>query len=118
MGGYEFNILGGIHFGSAILAMIFGAIVILKAKGTSFHVKAGYVYTFFMLVLNITALMIYKLFGHFGPFHYAAVLSLISLIGGLIPAYMKKPEKTWLEFHYEFMNWSVIGLYAAFWSET
>lgn len=115
---YQFDILGGLHFGSAILAMIFGAILILKEKGTKFHIRAGYIYAFMMIVLNVTALMIYKLFGHFGPFHYAALISLASLFGGLIPAYLKKPKKTWLEFHYEFMNWSVIGLYAAFWSET
>ncbi len=118
MDAYEFNLLGGIHFGSALLAMAFGAIVVLKEKGTKFHVQAGYAYTAMMLVLNITALMIYQLFGHFGPFHYAALISLASLFGGIIPAYLKKPEKTWLEFHYEFMNWSIIGLYAAFWSET
>ncbi len=118
MGGYEFNLIGGIHFGSAILAMILGALVLLKKKGTKFHIQVGYVYAIMMVVLNITALMIYQLFGHFGPFHYAALISLVSLFGGLIPAFLKKPEKTWLEFHYEFMNWSIIGLYAAFWSET
>lgn len=118
MGSYQFDVLGGVHFVSALIAMIFGAIVILKTKGTKFHIKAGYTYAISMLILNVTALMIYQLFGYFGPFHYAALISLASLCGGLIPAYLKKPEKTWLEFHYEFMNWSVIGLYAAFWSET
>lgn len=118
MGSYQFDVLGGVHFASALLAMIFGAIVIFKTKGTKFHIRAGYAYAISMLILNVTALMIFQLFGHFGPFHYAALISLASLFGGLIPAYLKKPEKTWLEFHYEFMNWSVIGLYAAFWSET
>ncbi len=115
---YQFDTLGLIHFLSAILAMIFGMVVILNKKGTKIHIRVGYSYAIAMLVLNITALLIYKLFGKFGPFHIAAVISLASLLGGLIPAYLKKPEKTWLEFHYEFMNWSVIGLYAAFWSET
>jgi len=118
MDGYQLDVLGGVHLGSALLAMALGAIVLLKPKGSKFHIKAGYAYAVMMLVLNGTALMIYQLFGHFGPFHYAALISLISLFGGIIPAYLKKPEKTWLEFHYEFMNWSVIGLYAAFWSET
>ncbi|HBX66631.1 MAG TPA: hypothetical protein DEG32_10920 [Balneolaceae bacterium] len=62
--------------------------------------------------------MIYKLFGYFGPFHVFALISLGSIFGGFIPAYLKKPKDTWLEYHYEFMNWSVVGLYAAFWSET
>lgn len=118
MNSYQFDTLGLIHFLSALAAMLFGMIVLFLKKGTKKHKQLGYLYAFSMLVLNITALMIYNLFGYFGPFHIAAVISLASLFGGLIPAYFKKPEKTWLEFHYEFMNWSIIGLYAAFWSET
>ncbi|MBO6534667.1 MAG: DUF2306 domain-containing protein [Balneolaceae bacterium] len=111
---YQFDFLGGLHFLSAILAMILGAFVLFNKKGGQTHVRAGYAYAAMMLILNITALLIYKLFGKFGPFHIAAVISLVTLLGGIIPAYLRKPEKTWLEFHYEFMNWSIIGLYAAF----
>ncbi len=118
MSSYQFDILGGLHFASALLAMFFGAFVLFRKKGGSIHIKAGYAYSALMLLLNITALLIYKLFGKFGPFHIAAVISLVTLLGGLIPAYLRKPKHNWLEFHYEFMNWSVIGLYAAFWSET
>ncbi|MEQ9308523.1 MAG: DUF2306 domain-containing protein [Balneolaceae bacterium] len=118
MNSYQFDVLGLIHFISALAAMLVGMIVLLKKKGTKTHKQLGYLYAVSMLILNITALMIYKLFGYFGPFHIAAVISLATLMGGIIPAYLKKPEKTWLEFHYEFMNWSIIGLYAAFWSET
>ncbi len=115
---YSFDVLGGIHFGSAILAMITGMVIIFLKKGTNLHIKIGYTYAISMLILNVTALMIYDLFGGFGPFHVFAVISLATLIAGLIPAYLKKPEGKWLEMHYEFMNWSVVGLYAAFWSET
>ncbi|MEP5834501.1 MAG: hypothetical protein ABJ383_10735, partial [Balneola sp.] len=71
-----------------------------------------------MLILNATALMIFDLFGGFGPFHFMALFSLLTVIGGLVPAFLKKPKDKWLDMHYEFMNWSVVGLYAAFWSET
>ncbi len=115
---YQLGTLGTIHLVSAIAAMAFGAVVLFLKKGTPLHIRLGYFYAVSMLTLNVTALMIYKLFGHFGPFHYAAVISLASLLGGLVPAYLKKPKNSWLELHYEFMNWSIIGLYAAFWSET
>lgn len=115
---YELGFLGIIHLVSAIAAMIFGAIVLFLKKGTSLHIRLGYFYALCMLILNGTALMIYNLFGYFGPFHYAAIISLVSLLGGLVPAYLRKPKDSWLELHYEFMNWSIIGLYAAFWSET
>jgi Na+-driven multidrug efflux pump len=71
-----------------------------------------------MLILNTTALLIYDLFGGFGPFHYMALFSLATVLGGLVPAFLKKPKEKWLDMHYEFMSWSVIGLYAAFWAET
>ncbi len=115
---YSFDILGGIHFGTAIIAMVAGLLILFLKKGTTAHIRIGYTYAASMLVLNISALMIYDLFGGFGPFHYFALISLATLIAGIIPAYLKKPGKSWLELHYEFMNWSVVGLYAAFWSET
>jgi hypothetical protein len=82
------------------------------------HVRFGYAYAGMMFILNASAFLIYDLFGSFGPFHWAALISLSTLIAGLVPAFFRWPEKNWLELHYEFMNWSIVGLYAAFWSET
>lgn len=115
---YQFDLLGLIHFGSAISAMISGMAVIFLKKGTKKHVYLGYFYVACMLILNTTALLIYDLFDGFGPFHYMALFSLATVLGGLVPAFLKKPKDKWLDMHYEFMNWSVIGLYAAFWAET
>jgi len=111
------NLIGEIHLYSAILAMIFGTVILVAKKGTRFHKKVGYVYALMMLILNITAFMIYKLFGGFGIFHIAAIVSLITLLGGMIPIFISKSNKT-LDFHISFMYWSVIGLYAAFVSES
>lgn len=115
---YQLDTIGLIHFVSALLAMLFGAMVVFKKKGDKSHKQVGYVYLVFLLLVNITAFMIYKVVGTFGPFHIAALISLGGVIGGMIPVLRKKPERTWLEYHYEFMSWSVVGLYAAFWSET
>lgn len=115
---YQFDSIGLAHFSFAILSMIFGALIIFIKKGGAIHKKLGYFYFFSMIGLNVTALMLYKLFGFFGPFHVFALISLAGVIAGFLPAYLKKPKNTWLEYHYEFMNWSVVGLYAAFWSET
>jgi|GEM_PF-232586 hypothetical protein len=118
MESYQFDLLGFTHFSFAILSMLFGATIIFVKKGHSLHKKLGYTYIFCMVGLNVSALMIYKLFGYFGPFHVFALFSLGSIIAGFVPAYRKKPKDTWLEYHYAFMNWSVVGLYSAFWSET
>ena len=112
------DFLGLTHLTSAILAMIAGAFVIFTKKGTKNHVRLGYTYAAMMMILNATAFLIYDLFGHFGPFHWAALISLATLIAGLLPAFLQRPRHSWLELHYEFMNWSIVGLYAAFWSET
>lgn len=103
----------GFHIGTAVSALIFGLWVLFIRKGTRLHKQLGYAYFFNMLGLNISALFIYQLTGHFGPFHGAALASLLTLIAGFIPAYLRFPRGRWLEFHYEFMNWSYLGLIAA-----
>ena len=69
-----------------------------------------------MLILNITAFMTYRLFGTLGIFHYAAILSLLTLVGGMVLA-IRRTNKNWIYQHFSLMYWSVIGLYPAFASE-
>ncbi len=107
--------IGLVHTISAILAMLTGAIVILNTKGTGLHKKIGYAYVVFMLILNITAFAIYN-FGSFNLFHGFAILSLASIIAGMLPA-IRRTDANWLEKHFTYMSWSVVGLYCAFWAE-
>ncbi len=109
----SYQFASGFHIGTAVSALVFGLCVILIRKGTRTHRQLGYAYFFNMLGLNISALFIYQLSGHFGPFHGAALASLLTLIAGFIPAYLHLPRGRWLELHYEFMNWSYVGLIAA-----
>lgn len=109
--------IGLIHLIASIFALVFGSWVLVAEKGTPFHRKIGYLYAISMALLIITALMIYRLFGMFGIFHIAALVSLITLACGMIPAVLRKPEKSWLNWHFISMYWSVMGLYAAFVAE-
>jgi len=93
-----------------------GAVVLLRRKGTLSHKRLGYLYAFSMIGLNITALLIYRLFHGPGPFHVLAVVSLSTLIAGLLPALRRRAG--WLERHYRLMAWSYVGLGAAFLAET
>ena len=111
------NEIGLMHLIASIIALITGTWVITTQKGTAIHKKIGYIYVVSMTVLIITAFMIYRLFGGFGIFHIAAIISTIALLGGMIPVILRKPEKSWLGLHYNFMYWSVMGLYAAFVAE-
>ncbi|HSL42357.1 MAG TPA: DUF2306 domain-containing protein [Anaerolineales bacterium] len=109
----DHEFLSGFHIGTAISALVFGLGVIFARKGTRLHKQLGYAYFFNMLGLNISALFIYRLTGHFGPFHGAALMSLLTLFAGFAATYLRLPHGRWLELHYEFMNWSYVGLVAA-----
>ncbi len=110
------SLTGLIHLFSAIIAMGSGAYVLVTVKANQRHRQIGYVYVASMLTLNATAFLIYDLFGHFGPFHIAPIFSTVCVAGGMIPLLLRM--KGWIYYHYFFMNWSTIGLYAAFWAET
>ncbi|HWL39100.1 MAG TPA: DUF2306 domain-containing protein [Gemmatimonadaceae bacterium] len=110
--------IGQLHLASAIVALLAGTWVVLRNKGTATHRRVGWLYAISMLTLNVTALLIYRLTGTFGPFHIAAVVSLATLIAGIIPAWRRQPADKWLDRHYFFMAYSYMGLLAAAVAET
>jgi uncharacterized membrane protein len=107
---------GLIHLAVSIMAMATGLFVLVSTKGTKKHKRVGYIYSFSMLLLNLTALLIYRLYGRFGIFHWFAVASTLTLLGGLYPV-LTRTSKNYLLTHFKFMYWSVIGLYCAFMAE-
>jgi uncharacterized membrane protein len=119
---------GDVHFASAVVALILGAAVLgLTPKGTRLHRRLGYAWVVTMLILNGSALTVYSLFGGFGPFHAAAILSLATLIPAWwcarqarLSRLRRDPERRgrWLDFHYHFMTFCYVGLVAAAVSET
>lgn len=117
MNGLVYDEIGAIHLLSSVLALIAGTLVLLQKKGTVLHKRIGYLYVASMLVLIITAFNIYRLSGSFGIFHFAAIVSTLTLLGGMIPVFTRKPKSKWIELHFAYMYWSVMGLYGAFISE-
>lgn len=112
------NILGLGHFFFALLAIVAGAVVVSRRKGTRFHKWCGRLYLVSMLAVNISALLIYRLWGHFGPFHVAAIISLATVLMGVQVAWRKKPARHWKVAHAYWMSWSYVGLLAAAVSES
>ncbi len=112
-----YNNIGLLHLITAIIALVTGTLVLSMKKGTKVYKQIGYVYAINMLLLNATAFGIYRLFGGFGIFHVSAIVSLLTLSGGMVPVLTKWPKNKWIDLHYIYMYWSVIGLYAAFVSE-
>ena len=109
------NAVAAIHIISAVVALAMGALVFLLPKGTRRHRLIGRAYVVAMLALNLTALMIFRLFGTFGPFHVAALLSLATVVPAFLTAYLRRPG--WLHRHYFLMSFSYVGLLAATASE-
>jgi uncharacterized membrane protein len=108
------NLLGQLHVGTAIVALASGAWVLRQRKGTRQHRRVGWVYAIAMFALNVSALLIYRLTGTFGPFHVAALISLGTVMAGIVAARRRKRgNRDWLRKHYAFMTWSYVGLVAA-----
>lgn len=107
---------GLIHLTSSIIALITGVFVLTTTKGTKAHKQIGYIYVISMIILNITAFMIYRLFGKFGIFHWFAILSFLTLLLGIYPVLVKN-FKNYILVHFNYMYWSVVGLYCALCAE-
>jgi uncharacterized membrane protein len=106
---------GAMHFASAVTALVLGAMVLSAPKGTVFHRTIGAGYVAAMVILNISALAVYRLTGRFEPFHALALFSLATVVRGMIPALRRRPG--WLMAHYWSMAWSYLALLAAACSE-
>lgn len=110
--------IGFIHFIASVMALVLGTFVLGLPKGTRQHKLIGKLYMFAMFIVLTTAFMTYQLFGTWGIFHWSAVISTLTLVAGLVPIYIKRPAKSYVVLHFSFMYWSVMGVYAAFVSET
>ena len=107
--------MGAMHFASAIAALVLGAMVLGAPKGTVFHRTIGAGFVAAMVILNVSSLAIYRLTGHFEPFHALALFSLATVVRGMVPALRRRPG--WLMAHYWSMAWSYLALLAAACSE-
>jgi uncharacterized membrane protein len=103
--------LGLVHLLTAVAALLFGAGVLFFRKGTRRHRRLGRCYLVSMLALNFTALLIYEVFDGFGVFHWLALFSLASVLGGYQAVWRKFPG--WKVPHAHFMVGSYVGLVAA-----
>ena len=105
------------HTLAAMLALLVGAFIFPRIKGTRLHKVLGYTYAAAMLATTFTAFCIYHLTGRFGVFHVAATISFLTLIAALVPVITRRPAGSWLKLHYKYTAWSYIGLVAAALSE-
>ena len=108
---------GLVHATIGVAALLLGLPVLLLRKGTAVHRRLGLLYVLSMVLLNVTALSIYDLFGRFGIFHWLAILSLATVSAGVLHVWLRWPARSWMELHAQLMSWSYAGLVAAFFAE-
>ena len=109
--------LGAFLFASAIVALIFGAIVQSNPKGTAKHKRLGYIYFASMLALNLSAIPITNMTGSIGLFHLFVVISLPTTLAALYFPLFGRANANWKMHHFTYMFWSYVGLIAAFIAE-
>lgn len=108
---------GAVHAALGLAAIVLGVGVGLLGKGSRVHRRVGLVYALCLLLLNATALSIYDLFGRWGPFHNLAIVSLVTLLAGVLAVWLKRPRGRWMNLHGICMSWSYAGVVAALFSE-
>ena len=110
--------LGAVHLVFALLALLFGAVVLRLPKGTRWHRTWGHGYLWSMVGLVATSFGLYNLTGGVTPFHLAAVVAGGTVLAGTGAVLLRRPRKAWMEAHATWMAWSYVGLVAAFVAET
>ena len=107
--------LGAAHLTAALVALLFGFVVLAAPKGTQPHRLFGAGYVSAMVVANLSALGMFRLTGAFNAFHGLALLSLLTIVWGLFVAMRRR--KGWMSSHLYCMSYSYLGLLAAAASE-
>jgi uncharacterized membrane protein len=90
--------LGWVHLMASLLALVLGAITLLRPKGTFIHRLRGWFYVTALVVTSVTALGIYRL-GKFFFAHWFAVAALLLVAVGVVAAHFKLPKRMWLHVH-------------------
>lgn len=111
------QLVASLHVGACAAALMLGAAVAAAPKGTAWHRRAGRAFVASMLVLNLSALGLYRLNGNFNGFHVLALISLAGLAAGWWCGRGARRSPLRRELHGRFMLWSYVGLLAAAASE-
>lgn len=104
------------HTWNGVIALVAGLFVLLLPKGTQLHRRAGYVYVAAMVLLCVTSFSIRDstpFFHGLGMFHLMGLVSLGTLVAGLLPMLRHPRAANAYRLHFRLMAWSYIGLVMA-----
>ena len=110
--------MGSIHFIFSLVAIVAGAAVLGLSKGTRWHRTLGHAYVWAMVGVVGTSFAMFNMTGRFTPFHFAALVAGVTIIGGMWTVLGRRPKGQWIEAHGTWMAWSYVGLMGAFVAES
>ena len=100
------------HVVAAVTALVVGLAVLRAPKGARAHRRSGRLFGVALLLVNVAALSLHRE-SSFGVFHALAVISLGTLVVGLVPLLLGYRSGVALATHAYCMTWSYAGLVAA-----
>ena len=104
------SVLGGLHVVAAVLALAMAAVVLVRTKGTTAHVRLGWMYVVLLATVDLLALLTYRDGAGPGSFHLLAVVSLATLAAAVVWSPRRRGSR---QVHGILMIWSVAGLIGA-----
>jgi hypothetical protein len=108
-----FSIFGTIHTALSVLAILAGGYVLFQTRSKQISKIGTLLYIPLMLLVNVMALLLVKLF-HFGPFHVLAYSLLALTLAALFCLALWKSQLNWRYWHFLALVWSYMGLLIAF----
>ncbi len=100
------------HVVAATSALLIGAVVVFRRKGTQSHRLVGGAYVVTLVLVDITALLVHHE-ATFGVFHVLAIVSLITVAVGVVPLLLGRRSPEVFAMHAYCMVWTYAGLVAA-----
>src|SRR5215475_9726738 len=107
------TVFGTIHMVLAMLCIVVGTIQLARPKHGPVHRARGYAFVYAMVVVDGTAMLLYRFTGSFNAFHLGAIVNLAAIIAAMVPMLMSPRPAYWKQLHYRFMSWGFVGLIAA-----
>lgn len=105
--------IGLLHAGAAVAALLLGLVTVARPKGTPRHRVLGGAYAVLLLVVDMAALAIPRDEAGLGPFQVLAVVSLVTVSVGIVPMWVLPRTEGVIAVHGITMSFSYVGLVAA-----
>src|SRR5664279_2622517 len=104
---------GTLHSVLAMFCILVGLIQLLRPKRGPAHRARGYAFVYAMLVVDGTALLLYRFTGQFNVLHVGAIANLTCIVMAVVPMLRNPRPKNWKYHHYYWIAWSYVGLMSA-----